>query len=73
MLQAAIGRQGECPGSVTLKLYKGMSSSPAVSPYALYSAAHVTSRRCRAYDQKDAEGFIRPTRSPCGCWARPRR
>jgi argininosuccinate synthase len=62
MLQAAIDRsQGNVTGSVTLKLYKGnVIVAGRSSPTSLYSAAHVTFEDdAGAYDQKDAEGFIR--------------
>jgi argininosuccinate synthase len=62
MLQAAIDRsQANVTGTVTLKLYKGnVIVTGRASPYSLYSAAHVTFEDdAGAYDQKDAEGFIR--------------
>jgi argininosuccinate synthase len=62
MLQAAIDKSQEnVSGSVTLKLYKGnVIVTGRSSPYSLYSAAHVTFEDdAGAYDQKDAEGFIR--------------
>jgi argininosuccinate synthase len=62
MLQAAIDKSQEnVAGSVTLKLYKGnVIVTGRSSPYSLYSAAHVTFEDdAGAYDQKDAEGFIR--------------
>jgi argininosuccinate synthase len=62
MLQAAIDKsQDNVTGSVTLKLYKGnVIVTGRSSPYSLYSAAHVTFEDdAGAYDQKDAEGFIR--------------
>ena len=62
MLQAAIDKSQEnVQGSVTLKLYKGnVIVTGRSSPYSLYSAAHVTFEDdAGAYDQKDAEGFIR--------------
>ena len=62
MLQAAIDKSQEnVEGSVTLKLYKGnVIVTGRSSPYSLYSAAHVTFEDdAGAYDQKDAEGFIR--------------
>ena len=62
MLQAAIDKSQEnVTGSVTLKLYKGnVIVTGRSSPHSLYSAAHVTFEDdAGAYDQKDAEGFIR--------------
>jgi len=62
MLQAAINKSQEnVTGTVTLKLYKGnVIVTGRASPYSLYSAAHVTFEDdAGAYDQKDAEGFIR--------------
>ena len=62
MLQAAIDRsQANVTGTVTLKLYKGnVIVTGRASPNSLYSAAHVTFEDdAGAYDQKDAEGFIR--------------
>jgi len=62
MLQAAIDKcQENVAGSVTLKLYKGnVIVTGRSSPNSLYSAAHVTFEDdAGAYDQKDAEGFIR--------------
>jgi argininosuccinate synthase len=62
MLQAAIDKSQEnVTGSVNLKLYKGnVIVTGRSSPYSLYSAAHVTFEDdAGAYDQKDAEGFIR--------------
>ncbi|MEQ1608946.1 MAG: argininosuccinate synthase [Hyphomonadaceae bacterium] len=62
MLQAAIDKSQEnVSGTVTLKLYKGnVIVTGRASPYSLYSAAHVTFEDdAGAYDQKDAEGFIR--------------
>jgi argininosuccinate synthase len=62
MLQAAIDKsQGNVSGSVSLKLYKGnVIVTGRSSPNSLYSAAHVTFEDdAGAYDQKDAEGFIR--------------
>ena len=62
MLQAAIDKsQANVTGTVTLKLYKGnVIVTGRSSPYSLYSAAHVTFEDdAGAYDQKDAEGFIR--------------
>jgi argininosuccinate synthase len=46
---------------VRVKLYKGMASVVGrKSPNTLYSEAHVTFEDdAGAYDQKDAEGFIR--------------
>jgi argininosuccinate synthase len=62
MLQALIDRsQEEVEGDVRLKLYKGnVMVSGRRSPRSLYSDALVTFEDDRgAYDQKDAEGFIR--------------
>ena len=62
MLQAAIDKsQWNVTGTVTLKLYKGnVIVTGRASPTSLYSAAHVTFEDdAGAYDQKDAEGFIR--------------
>src|SRR5690606_33631153 len=62
MLQAAIDEsQTHVEGTVRLKLYKG---SVAVvgrkSPRSLYSLKHVTFEEdAGAYDQRDAEGFIK--------------
>src|SRR5690606_37503764 len=62
MLQALIDKSQEMvTGTVRLKLYKGMATVVGrSSPYSLYSEAHVTFEddAC-AYDQKDAEGFIK--------------
>ncbi|MDP3737960.1 MAG: argininosuccinate synthase [Hyphomonadaceae bacterium] len=62
MLQAAIdASQSNVTGTVSLKLYKGnVIVTGRSSPHSLYSAAHVTFEDdAGAYDQKDAEGFIR--------------
>ena len=62
MLQAAIDlSQQKATGTVRLKLYKGMASVVGrKSPHSLYSERHVTFEDdAGAYDQKDAEGFIR--------------
>ncbi|MEM7663877.1 MAG: argininosuccinate synthase [Pseudomonadota bacterium] len=62
MLQAAIDQsQLMVTGEVTLKLYKGgVHLAARTSPYSLYSEAHVTFEDdAGAYDQKDAEGFIK--------------
>ncbi|MEO0785057.1 MAG: argininosuccinate synthase, partial [Pseudomonadota bacterium] len=62
MLQAAIDHsQAHVTGEVTLQLYKGAAHLVArTSPYSLYSEAHVTFEDdAGAYDQKDAEGFIK--------------
>ena len=62
MLQAAIDHtQQKVAGTVRLKLYKGMASVVGrKSPNSLYSERHVTFEDdAGAYDQKDAEGFIR--------------
>ena len=62
MLQAAIDHsQRFVTGEVTLKLYKGAAHlMTRTSPHSLYSEAHVTFEDdAGAYDQKDAEGFIK--------------
>ena len=62
MLQALIDKSQEMvTGTVRLKLYKGnVSVVGRTSPYSLYSMAHVTFEEdAGAYDQKDAEGFIK--------------
>jgi argininosuccinate synthase len=62
MLQAAIDASQELvTGSVRLKLYKGnVIVIGRSSPYSLYAEDLVTFEDDRgAYDQKDAEGFIR--------------
>lgn len=62
MLQALIDKSQEhVSGTVRLKLYKGnVSVVGRSSPNSLYSMAHVTFEEdAGAYDQKDAEGFIR--------------
>ncbi|MBU2341187.1 MAG: argininosuccinate synthase, partial [Alphaproteobacteria bacterium] len=62
MLQAAVDlSQEKVSGTVRLKLYKGMASVVGrKSPNSLYSEAHVTFEDdAGAYDQKDAEGFIK--------------
>jgi len=62
MLQAAVDvSQGLVTGSVRLKLYKGnVIVTGRSSPYSLYAEDLVTFEDDRgAYDQKDAEGFIR--------------
>ena len=62
MLQAAIDlSQKNVEGEVTLKLYKGnVMVTGRESDKSLYSDALVTFEDDRgAYDQKDAEGFIR--------------
>ncbi|MBA4081856.1 MAG: argininosuccinate synthase, partial [Erythrobacter sp.] len=62
MLQAAIDHsQDKVTGTVRLKLFKGLASVVGrKSPYSLYSEAHVTFEDdAGAYDQKDAEGFIK--------------
>jgi argininosuccinate synthase len=62
MLQALIDKsQAEVEGEVRLKLYKGnVMVTGRRSPKSLYSDALVTFEDDRgAYDQKDAEGFIR--------------
>ncbi|MEE4204914.1 MAG: argininosuccinate synthase, partial [Erythrobacter sp.] len=62
MLQAAIDlSQEKVTGTVRLKLYKGLASVVGrKSPHSLYSEAHVTFEDdAGAYDQHDAEGFIK--------------
>ena len=62
MLQAAIDKSQEhVEGEVRLKLYKGnVMVAGRRSPKSLYSSALVTFEDDKgAYDQKDAEGFIR--------------
>jgi argininosuccinate synthase len=62
MLQAAIDRsQQHVEGEVKLKLYKGnVMVAGRTSPKSLYSSSLVTFEDDKgAYDQKDAEGFIR--------------
>ena len=62
MLQALIDKSQEhVSGTVRVKLYKGSARTVARwSDESLYSEAHVTFEEdAGAYDQKDAEGFIR--------------
>ncbi len=62
MLQAAIdASQEHVTGRVRLKLYKGnVIVAGRESPYSLYATRYVTFEDDQgAYDQKDAEGFIR--------------
>jgi argininosuccinate synthase len=62
MIQAACDlSQEKVSGTVRLKLYKGQASVVGrKSPHSLYSQAHVTFEDdAGAYDQKDAEGFIK--------------
>ena len=62
LLQALIDKSQEfVAGRVRLKLYKGnVTVTGRESPYSLYDPALVTFEDDRgAYDQKDAEGFIR--------------
>ena len=62
MLQAAVDlSQEKVSGTVRLKLYKGNASVVGrKSDNSLYSEAHVTFEDdAGAYDQKDAEGFIK--------------
>ena len=61
-LQALIDKtQDHVTGSVRVKLYKGSARTVARwSDHSLYSEKHVTFEEdAGAYDQKDAEGFIR--------------
>jgi argininosuccinate synthase len=62
MLQALIDKSQEnVTGTVRLKLYKGNATVVGrKSPKSLYSLAHVTFEDdAGAYDQRDAEGFIK--------------
>jgi argininosuccinate synthase len=62
MLQALIDKsQANVTGTVRLKLFKGsVSVDGRKSPKSLYSEKHVTFEDDRgAYDQKDAQGFIK--------------
>jgi argininosuccinate synthase len=62
MLQAAIDEsQRDVEGTVRLKLYKGsVAAVGRKSPKSLYSLKHVTFEEdAGAYDQRDAEGFIK--------------
>jgi argininosuccinate synthase len=62
MLQALIDKSQEnVTGTVRLKLYKGNTSVVGrKSPQSLYSMKHVTFEDDQgAYDQRDAEGFIK--------------
>jgi argininosuccinate synthase len=62
MLQALIDKSQEhVNGTVRVKLYKGLARTVARwSDHSLYSEKHVTFEEdAGAYDQKDAEGFIR--------------
>ncbi|MGL4319770.1 MAG: argininosuccinate synthase, partial [Paracoccaceae bacterium] len=62
MLQALIDKSQEhVTGTVRIKLYKGSARTVARwSDHSLYSEKHVTFEEdAGAYDQKDAEGFIR--------------
>jgi argininosuccinate synthase len=62
MLQALIDKSQEnVSGTVRLKLYKGNATVVGrKSPKSLYSLAHVTFEEdAGAYDQRDAEGFIK--------------
>jgi argininosuccinate synthase len=62
MLQAAIDKSQEfVTGSVRVKLYKGSATVVGrSSPYSLYSEKLVTFEDDQgAYDQKDAQGFIK--------------
>jgi len=62
MLQAAIDcSQARVSGTVRLKLYKGSATVVGrKSPNSLYSERHVTFEDdAGAYDQKDAQGFIK--------------
>jgi argininosuccinate synthase len=62
MLQALIDKSQEnVTGTVRLKLYKGnVGVTGRKSPHSLYSLKHVTFEDdAGAYDQRDAEGFIK--------------
>jgi argininosuccinate synthase len=62
MLQALIDKSQEnVTGTVRLKLYKGNTTVVGrKSPKSLYSMKHVTFEEDQgAYDQRDAEGFIK--------------
>jgi argininosuccinate synthase len=62
MLQALIDKSQEnVSGTVRMKLYKGNATVVGrKSPKSLYSLAHVTFEEdAGAYDQRDAEGFIK--------------
>ncbi len=61
MLQAAIDRsQEKVAGTVRLKLYKGSCTVVGrKSPYSLYDQSLVTFEEGSAYNQADAEGFIK--------------
>jgi argininosuccinate synthase len=62
MLQAAIDKSQEhVTGTARIKLYKGLARCVGRwSDHSLYSAEHVTFEDdAGAYDQKDAEGFIK--------------
>jgi argininosuccinate synthase len=62
MLQVAIDKSQEfVTGSVRLKLYKGIAGVVGrMSKYSLYDQDLVTFEDGKvAYDQRDAEGFIR--------------
>ena len=62
MLQAAIDHsQAKVDGTVRLKLYKGgVHVTGRQSPHSLYSEKVVTFEDdAGAYDQRDAEGFIK--------------
>jgi argininosuccinate synthase len=62
MLQAAIDKsQANVSGTVRVKCYKGQARVVGrKSPNSLYSLAHVTFEEdAGAYNQRDAEGFIK--------------
>jgi argininosuccinate synthase len=62
MLQAAIDKsQANVSGTVRIKCYKGQATvAGRKSPKSLYSLAHVTFEEdAGAYNQRDAEGFIK--------------
>ena len=72
MLQALIDKSQEhVSGTVRVKLYKGSARTVARwSDHSLYSEAHVTFEEdAGAYDQKDAEGFIRLNALRLKLWA----
>ena len=71
MLQALIDKSQEhVEGEVRLKLYKGnVIVTGRESPKSLYSSTLVTFEDDKgAYDQKDAEGFIRLNALACARW-----
>ncbi|WP_102224065.1 argininosuccinate synthase [Acidimangrovimonas sediminis] len=72
MLQALIDKSQEhVTGTVRVKLYKGSARTVARwSDHSLYSEAHVTFEEdAGAYDQKDAQGFIKLNALRLKLWA----